>query len=359
MVKNFDVSKFRKSLTKGIDGLSYGFNDPTDWISTGNYTLNYLISGDFHKGIPLGKVSIIAGEPGSGKSYISSGNLIRNAQEQDIFVILIDSENALDEKWLKDLGVDTSEEKLLRLGIAMIDDVAKVISDFMKDYKEMPQEDRPKVLFVVDSLGMLLTPIDTKKFAAGDMTGDFGHKPKQLNQLVRNSVNLLASTNVGLVCTNHSYVTQSSNPMAHPEDTISGGRAFIFAASVVVLLNKAKLRDEKKVSIVTGIKSTARVMKTRYAKPFEKVVIDIPYDKGMDPHSGLFEMLYEQTNDLKKHGNTYTYTTTKGEEIHATKNMWTPDKWNLVMEDLMTPGAKLGINKEKDNSEENNEENDK
>ena len=118
MVKPFDVTKFRKNITKSIDGLGIGFNDPTDWISTGNHALNYLISGDFYKGIPLGKVTVFAGESGSGKSYICSGNIIREAQKQDIFVILVDSENALDEAWLQAVGVDTSEEKLLRLGMS-------------------------------------------------------------------------------------------------------------------------------------------------------------------------------------------------------------------------------------------------
>ena len=61
MAKPFDVSKFRKEITKSIDGLSIGFNDPTDWISTGNYALNYLVSGDFHKGIPLGFLNLHPG----------------------------------------------------------------------------------------------------------------------------------------------------------------------------------------------------------------------------------------------------------------------------------------------------------
>ena len=77
MVKPFDVTKFRKNITKSIDGLGIGFNDPTDWISTGNHALNYLISGDFYKGIPLGKVTVLAGESGAGKSYIASGNIIK------------------------------------------------------------------------------------------------------------------------------------------------------------------------------------------------------------------------------------------------------------------------------------------
>lgn len=61
---SFDPTQFKKKVTKEITGMSTGFNDPTDWISTGNYTLNYLISGDFFKGIPLGKVSTFAGESG-------------------------------------------------------------------------------------------------------------------------------------------------------------------------------------------------------------------------------------------------------------------------------------------------------
>ena len=142
MVKPFDVSKFRKDLTKSITGLGVGFNDPTDWVSTGNYALNYLISGDFHKGVPLGKVTVFAGESGAGKSYFASGNIVRHAQQQGIFVVLIDTENALDEKWLQALGVDTDESKLLKLSMSMIDDVAKTISTFMGDYKTLDDADK-------------------------------------------------------------------------------------------------------------------------------------------------------------------------------------------------------------------------
>ena len=195
MAKPFDISKFRKSLTKSIEGLSIGYNDPTDWVSTGNYTLNYLISGDFNKGIPLGKVTVFAGESGAGKSYICSGNIVRHAQEQGIYVVLVDSENALDEDWLKALGVDTSEEKLLKLNMAMIDDVAKTISEFMKEYRTMPEDGRPKVLFVIDSLGMLLTPTDLNQFEAGDLKGDMGRKPKALTALAVSYTHLTLPTN--------------------------------------------------------------------------------------------------------------------------------------------------------------------
>ena len=321
MAKPFDLSKFRKGLTKSIEGLSIGYNDPTDWISTGNYTLNYLISGDFHKGIPLGKVTVFAGESGSGKSYICSGNLIRNAQQQGIFVVLIDSENALDEKWLIDLGVDTDPSKLLKLNMAMIDDVAKTVSEFMKEYKTLEDADKPKVLFVIDSLGMLLTPTDVNQFEAGDMKGDMGRKPKALTSLVRNSVMLLGSHNVGMVCTNHTYASQD---MFDPDDKISGGQGFVYASSIVVAMKKLKLKideDGNKVTDVLGIRAACKVMKTRYAKPFETVQVQIPYATGMSPYSGLVDM-FEKNLSLKKEGNSLVYVTEDGEIIKKFRKGW-------------------------------------
>lgn len=317
----FDISKFRKSITKSIDGLGIGFNDPTDWISTGNYALNYLISGDFFKGVPLGKVTVFAGESGAGKSYICSGNIIRHAQEQGIYVILVDSENALDEKWLVDLGVDTSEGKLLKLNMAMIDDVAKTISEFMKEYKTMPTEERPKVLFVIDSLGMLLTPTDVNQFEAGEMKGDMGRKPKALTSLVRNCVNMFGSFNVGLVCTNHTYASQD---MFDPDDKISGGQGFVYASSIVVAMKKLKLKtdsDGNKTTTVNGIRAACKIMKTRYAKPFEAVQVEIPYTTGMSPFSGLVD-LFEAKGALKKEGNSLVYVSKDGEVIKQFRKAW-------------------------------------
>lgn len=322
MGKPFDVSKFRKTITKAIDGLSIGYNDPTDWVSTGNYALNYRISNDFNKGIPLGKVTVFAGESGAGKSYICSGNIIKNAQEQGIFVVLIDSENALDEEWLKALGVDTSEDKLLKLNMAMIDDVAKTISEFMKEYRAMPEgESKPKVLFVIDSLGMLLTPTDINQFEAGDLKGDLGRKPKALTALVRNCVNMFGSHNVGMVATNHTYASQD---MFDPDDKISGGQGFIYASSIVVAMRKLKLKEDEdgnKISEVRGIRAACKVMKTRYAKPFESVQVKIPYDTGMNPHSGLTDM-FEAMGLLKKEGNSLVYVTLDGEIIKQFRKAW-------------------------------------
>ena len=336
MTKPFDATKFRKSITKSIQGLGIGFSDPTDWISTGNYALNYLISGDFNKGVPLGKVTVLAGESGSGKSFLASGNLVRNAQKEGIYVILIDSENALDQSWLEALGVDTSEEKLLKLSLSMVDDVARTVSDFMKLYKEQHADDKenaPKVLIVIDSLGMLLTPTDVDQFEKGEMKGDLGRKPKALTALVRNCVNMFGSWNVGLIATNHTYASQD---MFNPDDKISGGQGFIYASSIVIAMKKLKLKEDQKgnkITDVTGIRAACKVMKTRFAKPFESVQVKIPYETGMDPHSGLVE-LFEKKGILTQSGNRLKYIDSKGTEHLEYRKSWINDKLLMLMNDF-------------------------
>ena len=334
MPRAFDVSKFRKSITKSVPGVSAGFRDPDTWVSTGNYCLNRLISGDFHKGVPLGKVTVLAGESGAGKSFIAAGNIVRHAQQQGIFVVLIDSENALDEKWLHALDVSTEEDKLLKLNVAMIDEVAKIISEFMKDYKaeyaDADEQDRPKVLFVLDSLGMMLTPTDVDQFNKGDMKGDMGRKPKALAALVRNCVNMFGDYNVGMVATNHTYASQD---MFDPDDKISGGQGFIYASSIVVAMKKLKLKEDEagnKISEVRGIRAACKVMKTRYAKPFEGVQVKIPYETGMDPYSGLVDF-FEAKGILVKSGNKLAYTTTSGEIMSEFRKNWTGDKLDVIM----------------------------
>ena len=319
-MKPFDVSKFRKNITKSIDGISVGFHDPKTWISTGNYALNYVISGNFKRGVPLGKTTILAGDPGSGKSLISA-NIIKNAQDQGIYVILVDSENALDETWLRAFDVDTSEDKLLKFNMAMVNDVAKMISDFVKEYKTIPVTDRPEVLFVIDSLGMLLVPAQTEQFSDGNLKGDFGHKSKALKALVTNCVNMFGDLGIGLLATNH---TIQSQDIFNPDPVITGGVGPIFAASIVVAMRKGKLKEDEsgnKTTDVNGIRSMCQIAKTRYSKPFEKVELKIPYAGGLDKYSGLLDM-FEEHNLLIKEGNSLIYNLKDGTKLKYFRKAW-------------------------------------
>jgi RecA/RadA recombinase len=280
---------------------------------------------------------VFAGESGSGKSFICSGNIVKNAQDQGCQVVLFDSENALDEAWLQALDVDTSPDKLLRISVSMIDDVAKAISEFLKDYKsnygDLPYEEMPKLVFVIDSLGMLLTPTDVTQFEKGDMKGDMGRKPKALTALVRNTVNQIAPFPIALVATNHTYASQD---MFDPDDKISGGQGFIYASSIVVAMKKLKLKEDEdgnKTSTVQGIRAACKVMKSRYSKPFEGVQIKIPYETGMDPYSGLLEML-ETKGIVEKVGNKLSYISpVTGEEIKEFRKGWTSDKLQVIIDE--------------------------
>jgi RecA/RadA recombinase len=203
----------------------------------------------------------------------------------------------------------------------------------MKEYKALPLEERPKILFVIDSLGMLLTPTDVNQFEAGEMKGDMGRKPKALTSLVRNCVNMFGSYNVGLVCTNHTYASQD---MFDPDDKISGGQGFIYASSIVVAMRKLKLKtdaDGNKTTTVNGIRSACKIMKTRYAKPFESVQVEIPYSTGMAPTSGLVD-LFEAKNVLTKSGNKLQYISKSTGEVHSFfRKGWTEDKLQIIMDE--------------------------
>lgn len=315
-----DITKFKKSLTDSMTEISIGFRDPKVWVSTGNYTLNKLISNDFTKGVPLGKVTVFAGESGAGKSYLAAGNIVRDAQRQGIFVVMIDSENALDKGWVEDLGVDSSEENIFKINAAQIDDVAKIFSYFLKQYKEenvdanVPEEKRQKVLFVVDSLGALLTPTESEQFEKGEMKGDMGIKAKRLKALVNNLVNKIGSYDIGVVATNHVYANQ--DVYSGEKNKVSGGMGVVYQTSIMVEINKGKLKEDadgNKITDVQGIRAMCNVTKSRFSKPFEKVTIKIPYDRGMDPYSGLAEY-FEKRGLLVKSGNKLVYADIGGTE---------------------------------------------
>jgi hypothetical protein len=178
---------------------------------------------------------------------------------------------------------------------------------------------------------MLLTPTDVDQFNKGDMKGDMGRKPKALTSLVRNTVNMIGSLNVGLVCTNHTYASQD---MFDPDDKISGGSGFIYASSIVVAMKKLKLKEDEdgnKISEVMGIRAGCKVMKTRYAKPFEGVQVKIPYETGMNPYSGLVE-LFEKKGLLTKQGNRLKYINLAGEEVLEYRKAWMQEgKLDLIM----------------------------
>jgi RecA/RadA recombinase len=270
----------------------------------------------------------------SGKSYIVSGNIVRNALAAGVAVILLDSEDAVKRKWATALGVDPDHPNLIRWNKNTVNQAAAVIADFMKEYtienKDTAREDQPAILFIIDSLGNLNSEAEIDQFTKGELKGDKGIKAKALKMLVTNCIRLFSGYQVGLVYTNHTYKSQD---MYSPDDVISGGQGQIFAADIVVSMNKYKLKQDEhgnKITEVSGIRSKIKCVKTRYAKPFEEVEVHIPYSTGMDAYSGMFE-LCEQKKVFVKDGNRYLYVSTDGTEHKLYRKAMTPEFYDMVI----------------------------
>lgn len=307
-----DVSKFRKSLTKSIDGISFDAVEPVTWISTGNYALNYLISSDFFKGIPLSTVSCFGGITGAGKSFLASGNVVKNAQAQGVLCVVIDSEYALYEGWLKNMGVSLDSDKLIITQLSLVDEVGKFINTFMEGYNEdygtLPMEEQPPVLIVIDSLAALTTSASIAQFEGGDMSGDFGILPKKLKQLAIQSMRLMGNKNVGLLATNH---TRESGDKYKPDEIQSGGRGFQYMSSIVLNMSKGKLKEDEDGNAtkdVMGMRSICKLAKSRFNHRdlHKSVDVNIPFDTGIDPYSGLFD-LFDRRGVFVKEGHRYLY----------------------------------------------------
>lgn len=323
MVMPFDVSKIRKKIDESIKGISYSIKDPKTFLDTGCYALNYLISNRFDGGIPLeGKFTMFAGDSGSGKSYIVSGNIIRDCQKRGIAPILIDTETALDDSWLNDLGVNTDPKELFKVRGATVDDVSKLMGEILEQYNAAhgtkPYEERPKMLFIIDSLGMLITPNQERQFNEGDQKGDLGLKAKQITNMMRVMSAKIGKHPIGMIATNHVYSSQDQ----YTPDVIPGGKMLEFSSSVIVQMNKLLLKvDEygdpviEKGEVAAGIRSSMVVRKSRYAKPFERIYVSIPYDTGMDPYSGMFDLFIKKGVLVKEGTQFYTYTSYETGEV--------------------------------------------
>ena len=160
---------------------------------------------------------------------------------------------------------------------------------------------------------------------------------------------MFGDLNIGLVCTNHSY---SSQDPYSPDDKISGGSGPVYASSIVVAMKQLKLKEDaegNKVSEVQGIRAGCKVMKTRFNKPFEDIELQIPYDTGMSPYSGFFDLI-EKKKFVTKDGNRYFYVDLNG-EIHK----YFRKEWNRNENGIMDLVMSEFINKVKANEKEDSE----
>lgn len=280
------IAAFRKKAEK-LDNVNLDFSPPAHWYSTGNLALNKIMSGSFRRGIPQGRVTVMAGPSGSGKSFLT-GNIIKNAQKDGAFIICLDSENALDPGFLTKIGVDCSADRLLYLGVVTVQDVTTLLSDFIAGYEGehgRNNPNAPKVVIVLDSLDMLLTESENANFDKGVQKGDQGQRSKQMKHLLRTLVNRIARLNIAFIATHQVYANQD---LLNGEGLWIVNNSVKYSASQIALITKLKLKDGTEV---TGVRMRVETYKSRFAKLGSKIELEVPYAKGMNPFSGFLEMM--------------------------------------------------------------------
>jgi len=296
------LKDFEKTIDK-IDGVGGSSQPPRYWYTFGNYVLNRIMSGSFMKGVPQGRITGLAGPSGAGKSFVL-GNLIRSAQQAGAFILMVDSENAFDDGFAQAIGIDT-ENNYSYKSVTTIPQVIKIISTFIKGYKKEygDDPDAPQIFIGLDSLDMLMTETELDHYDKGNAKGDQGQRNKQLKAMLRTFVQDIKELNVSMAVTCQVYRNQD---LMNGEGTWIVSDAVRYSLSQIVLLTKLKLKEkDAKVGIFTGIRMKCQGFKTRFTKPFQNVTIEVPYDEGMDPLSGLLEVA-KGMGLVKQAGSWYT-----------------------------------------------------
>jgi recombination protein RecA len=284
---NSFLKAFQKDLEK-IEGVGTSSQPPRYWFSFGNYVLNKIMSGSFTKGVPQGRVTSLAGSSGAGKSFLAA-NLVKAAQDEGAIILIVDSENALDDDFMSKIGVDVETDEYMYASVTTVPQVTKVVSSFIKGYRGDwgTAEDAPPVLILIDSLDMLMTETEQEHYGKGVQKGDQGQRNKQLKAMLRTFVQDVKEINVTLVFTSQVYKNQD---VTNGEGLWIVSDAVKYSASQIVLLSKLKLKDKAGGANETiGIRMKCEGYKTRFAKPFQAVTVEVPYETGMDPLSGLLE----------------------------------------------------------------------
>jgi RecA/RadA recombinase len=279
------LKAFRKSVSK-MDTVAIGVRTVSEWLSSGNYALNYSLTGDWNKFVPMGRSTALVGPSGSGKSFLAT-SAIREAQRKGWHVLLLDSENALDVEYLTKIGVKTDEESMTYVKVTMIEDVNKVLSEFFGEYVKQfgtNNYEADRVLIVIDSLAMLSSTTEIENYERdGTVKGDQGQLAKRRKAMMKMLHGKIAMLPMGLVFTDHVY----------PQDVMMGDGAWAmtnsikFFPSITGLATKLKLKEG---TDVVGIRMRVETYKSRFAKSGSKVELEVPYATGLSPFSGFVEL---------------------------------------------------------------------
>jgi RecA/RadA recombinase len=283
--KEFSFLDLDKELSK-IGGFETGsilsentFSEVDEWIPTGNFLLNAQLSGTLFGGIPNSRSLGLMGDPGTGKSFVCL-NVAREAQKKGYDVIYCDTEGAIDKSSAIKFGIDPN--KVRYQPIKTVTEFQTFVANLLELVKKAKAAgNNPKIILILDSLGMLSTDKELRDAIDGKNAADMGAKAKELRKLFRVITLDLTAAKIPLVCTNHVYAGGGYIPTKES----SGGDGPIFAMSVISFLSKAQLKEGNSTT-KTGIIVTSNLKKSRFTIP-EPVKFHISFLNGMNPYVGL------------------------------------------------------------------------
>ena len=253
------------------------------FIDTGSYIFNGLVSGSITGGVSSNRITAIAGETSTGKTYFALA-VVKNFLDNnpDSYVLYFDTESAINKELLESRGIDTKRVAIVE--VVTIEDFRGKALKAIDMYLKTPTEDRKPCMFVLDSLGMLSTEKEIK-----DALEDKNVRDMTKSQLVKGAFRMLTlklgQANVPLIVTNHTYDVIGAYV---PTKEMGGGSGLKYAASTIIYLGKKKEKDGKEV---IGNIIKAKTVKSRLSKENKEVEIRLYYDeRGLDRYYGLLEL---------------------------------------------------------------------
>ena len=253
------------------------------FIDTGSYVFNGLISGSIFGGVSSNRITAIAGESSTGKTYFSLA-VVKNFLDTnpDGYCLYFDTEAAVNKGLLESRGIDTT--RLVVINVVTIEEFRSKALKAVDIYLKSDEDNRKPCMFVLDSLGMLSTEKEIT-----DALNDKQVRDMTKSQLVKGAFRMLTlklgQANIPLIVTNHTYDVIGSYV---PTKEMGGGSGLKYAASTIIYLSKKKEKDKTEV---VGNIIKAKTAKSRLSKENKQVEIRLYYDeRGLDRYYGLLEL---------------------------------------------------------------------
>ena len=262
------------------DGVSAG--DTIGYIDTGSYIFNALVSGSIYGGVPGNKITAIAGESSTGKTFFCLG-IVQHFLESnaDAGVIYFESESAISKDMIEDRGIDS--DRMVIVPVTTVQEFRTQAIKILDKYLEQKVADRKPLMFVLDSLGMLSTTKEIEDSEAGKETRDMT-RAQVVKSIFRVLTLKLGKANVPMLVTNHTYDVVGAYV---PTKEMGGGSGLKYAASTIIYLSKSKKKDGKEV---VGNIIKCKAQKSRLTKENSQVETRLYYDRGLDKYYGLLEL---------------------------------------------------------------------